>query len=65
MSDLPELIPFVEARKRLSLGVDNRKLRQACARHGIPVVKFSNKNLSLKASDFQLLLDRASTLEPA
>jgi hypothetical protein len=49
-----------------ALGFEStRAVKRLCERHEIPVIKLNKRVNALRASDYELLLQRASQLEPA
>lgn len=60
MSDLEMIHPLSEVRRALRLA-DNRSVRAACERFGVPVLDISRQSKALRHSDYQLLLTRAAT----
>jgi hypothetical protein len=63
MSAATELVKFPEARRML--GMENRAIKSACHRHGIPWLEINSRVLALRRSDLESLLNRASRHEVA
>jgi hypothetical protein len=58
------LVRFPEVRAALGVA-SNRPIVRACAKYGIPIVAISAKMRSIRATDLEVLISRASTLEIA
>lgn len=46
-------------------GLSSRALKALCDRYNVPVVKLNKRQFALLASDYQLLLKRATIMEAA
>ena len=53
-----DIIKFPEARRQL--GMENRGLKKACARHGVRWLQINSRVLAIRRDDLELLLERAS-----
>jgi hypothetical protein len=57
--EIERTIPLPAVRRALSMK-DNRTLKAACLRHGVPIISFSPRAKALRESDYARLLERAS-----
>jgi hypothetical protein len=61
---LSPLVRLPQVRDALGY-TENRPTLAALERHGIPILRISPRNISIRASDFEKLISRASALEVA